>query len=96
MRVSACWGLLYLLGYLVIRLNCDSPIANLIRLPNSLCVYSLPERALVYTYMPMFRIERALIGKTFTQVGPWAFDAEMDSSSWMPPWWRLYPGLADK
>jgi hypothetical protein len=92
MRVTACWGLLYFLGYIVIRLNCnDSSIPNIVLLPNSLCGDSLPERALVYTYMPMFRIERALTEKMFTRVSPWAFDAEMmDSSSWVPPWWRLY------
>jgi len=90
MRVSACWCLLYLLGYLLIRLNCDSPMANLIRLPNSLCAGSIPETALVYTYMPMFRIERALTGKTFTRASLWSFDDEMESSSWVPPWWRLY------
>jgi hypothetical protein len=92
MRVTACWGLLYVLGYLAIRVNCsnDSPLPNTVRLPNVLCVHSLPERALVYNYMPMFRLERALTGKSFTRAKPWAFDAELASSSWVPPWSRLF------
>jgi hypothetical protein len=95
MHVTTCWGLLYLLGYFVIRLNCsnESPFPNTIRLPNSLCVDSLPERAVVYTYMPMFRLERAFTAKAFTRASPWAFDPELASSSWVPPWWRLYRGI---
>lgn len=89
-RLISCWGLLYVLGYLVIRLNCsDGPVPNSLRLPESLCRFALPDRAVVYSYMPMFRIETALTGKMFTRVA-WGYDAEMVVGSWVPPWWKLY------
>ena len=91
-RLIACSVLLYLLGYLVIRLNCrEAPSPNFMFLPKPLCGHSFPERNVVHAYLPMFRIERALTGKRFTRVAPWACDRELASDSWFPYGWELYP-----